>query len=128
MPTPGSKAGLKSFWPTPRMLAVMEGPNEAPCGLKVTLGALSATCARLVMLRDSIIAPVTAVMATGMSCRFCFRNWAVTTTSSRPWSFSLAACSASAVDCMATAAAIALPSNSRREDLARVFAVSMNPP
>ena len=96
MPTPGSYAGLKSFWPTPRMLAVIDGPNEAPCGLSVTLGAVSATCARLVWLRASMIAALTAVIAIGTSCSFWSRNCAVTTMSGVVLSAALASSAAAA--------------------------------
>ena len=50
MPTPGSSAGLKSAWPTPRIEAASDGPNAAPCGLSVTFGACAAICAKLVWL------------------------------------------------------------------------------
>ncbi len=71
-------AGLKSLAPMPRMATEIDGPNDAPCGLSVTLGALSATCAGLVWFLASIISAVTAVIASGVSCRFCCRNCAVT--------------------------------------------------
>ena len=53
------------------MVAVMELPNAAEAGRRMTLGALSAMAARLVALRDSSCSPVTAVMAMGVSCSFC---------------------------------------------------------
>src|SRR4051812_6358146 len=65
----------------PRIDTATDGPNDAPCGFNVTFGALSATWARLVWLLASIVAALTAVIANGVSCRFCARNWAVTTIS-----------------------------------------------
>src|SRR5690606_826000 len=83
-PTPGSTAGLKSNWPTPRMLAPSDGPNVAPCGFSVTDGAWFATWLMSVWLRASSISALTAVIAIGVSCRFCSRNCAVTRMTS-PW-------------------------------------------
>jgi predicted transcriptional regulator len=64
------------------MFAPSEGPKAAPCGLSVTDGAWLATWLMSVWLRDSSMAELTAVMAIGVSCRFCARNCAVTTISS----------------------------------------------
>ncbi len=54
-----------------------------PCGAMrmVTLGAALETSVMLELLRASSMSPVSAVMASGVVCRFCERNWAVTMTS-----------------------------------------------
>ncbi len=81
MPTPGSSAGSKSYWPTPRIEAASDGPKAAPAGFRVTFGAWLATCSIEVWPRFSSIWAFTAVMAIGVCWTFCDRNWAVTTTS-----------------------------------------------
>src|SRR5512139_3612100 len=60
----------------------MAGPNIALCCFSVTLGAWLVISEMFVWLRASISSAVTAVMASVVSCRFCWRNCAVTTISS----------------------------------------------
>ena len=82
MPTPGSTAGLKSLWPTPRIDAVIAGPNIALDCFSVTFGAWLVISLMFVCERLSSMPAEIAVIASGVSCTFCSRNCAVTTTSS----------------------------------------------
>lgn len=65
----------------PRIDAPIDGPKEAPCWRKVTFGAWLVTSTRLCWPRCCIISADIAVMASGVSCSLCSRNWAVTTMS-----------------------------------------------
>ena len=63
------------------MEAVTASPKAGLSALNTTLGALVVDSERLVAPCCSIAAPVSAVIAIGVSCSFCSRNCAVTTTS-----------------------------------------------
>ena len=60
------------------MKAIRPEPFCWPCGASVTLGACAAMLVMLVAPRASSSSALTAVIASGVSCRFCWRNWAVT--------------------------------------------------
>jgi bacterioferritin-associated ferredoxin len=78
MPTPGSNANCESDWPTPRMNTCAAPPLAPPPDRIVTFGAVFATSRTVVAPLASSIAPLTAVIAIGVSCSRCDRNCAVT--------------------------------------------------
>ena len=81
----------------------MPGPKAPPVSIRFTFGAWRVTSARLFWLRCSSSAAFTAVIAIGVSCSFCERNCAVTTTSAS--TLSLAGAWSAAITGVATLAA-----------------------
>ncbi len=107
-PTPGSTAGVASVWPMPRMktCAAELLPVSVPYEWNWMLGATLSRSVVLMICCLSSASALSAVTATGVSCRLSARRRAVTTMASRA---SLSSASGSACFVSGGACATALP-------------------